>query len=356
MRPAIPCALLLCGLALHAAACAAAPEPKSRLLGVDSRFPTHLYVVGVGEGESEAEATRRAYAAIAMQLQAELEATERVEASSVRSGRDGGTEESESLAQEIQVRTRFNRTGWIRVAEVTPEGGRVRVLCVLDRDRAGAELEAEIEEDLARLRPQLAALDATTSLGSLSRGIKALRADRASLQEKLALRVALGRRAGAGATELRALRDLEARLEALRRTSTLQLCVSAVGFSSGGKELVRGFGASMAATGWAVVPCQEADAGEVGRAEATGNRPGLRLDGTLRADVASHRQAGGYPWFCATSLVFEVVDPGTGRAELGGTRRSLRSGGMTAADACRASLSRLAEGVAAALDGADHDL
>lgn len=329
--------LLFCFLA---GGCAS-PKVAKRFSGIDPRFPPHRYLIGVGEGESEAEATRRAYAAISMQLRAELEATERVEASSVRTHAAEGFSESESLAQEIRVKTRFDRMDWIQVADVASEDGRFQVLCVLDREQAGAELDAEIEEDLAFLRPRLATLEEATALGALSRGLQPLRETGAALRTKLALRFALGRRGGPGSAELRAIRDLEGRLEGMRRSATLRLCVATKGVKSGALELERGLGASLAATGWAVAPCDEG--------------PGLRLDGVLRAVADAHNQAGGYPWFCATSLVFRVVDPETGRAELGGTKRSRRSGGMSPADACRASLGALAAGVAAVLEGADPE-
>lgn len=324
VRPLVPTLLAVATACASCATGGAKPAPE-----IDGRFPSHRYVLGTGEGDGVDEARRRAYASIAMQLRADLRATERVEAWSDRG--DG----AETLSQEIRVSTRFDRVGWIRTLEITSEGGRYRVLCLLDRERARADLDLEIEEDLGRLRPRLASVGPADSLGSLTRALRPMRTIGASLAPKLALRDTLAGRVEEPPEELRALRDLEARLEALRRAQVLSLCVETRGT---GGELAGAFGASMTASGWAVAPCGDA---------------GLRLEGVLQAETVSHRQAGGYPWFCTTSLAYRLVDPATGRAELGGSRRGLRAGGMTPFDACRESLSRLAVDVASALEGAD---
>jgi len=317
---------LACTLLL--AACAtgrAGPAPD-----LNERYPPHRFVLGMGEGDGVEEARRRAYAAIAMQLRADLRATERVEASTSDRGEGG-----EAIYQEIRVTTRFDRLDWIRTLEIRADGGRYHVVCLLDRERARAALDAEIEEELGRLRIRLASIGSAESLSGLSRALRPLRAVGASLVPKLALRGTLAGRIQAAPEELRALRALEARLEALRRAQVLSLCVEAM---EAGGELAGAFGASMAARGWAVAPCGD---------------EGLRLEGVLRAEAVSHRQAGGYPWFCTTSLAYRVVDPASGLAEQGGSRRGLRAGGMTPADACRESLDRLAGDVATALEGGE---
>jgi len=296
----------------------------------ESRFSSRRYLLGTGEGDGEDEARRRAYAAIAMQLQADLRATERVEASWSRS--DQRDDSLEAVSQEIRVTTRFDRVDWIRTLEVTSEGGRFRVLCMLDRDKARADLDVEIEDELARLRPRLASVGSTQNLGGLSRALRPLRAIGSSLAPKLALRNALAGRVEADPEELRHLQVLEARLEALRREQVLSLCVDSKDTNAG---LVETFGAAIAAKGWAVAPCRD---------------EGLRLEGVLRFETASFRQPGGYPWFCTASVAYRLVDPATGHAELGGSRRALRAGGMSEADACRASVARLAADVAGALD------
>lgn len=325
MRPLVH---TLVAVATALASCATVGEERGPELA--PRFPSHRYVLGTGEGDGVDEARQRAYASIAMQLRADLRATERVEA--YWSDRGDG---AETISQEIRVTTRFDRVGWIRTLEITSEGGRYRVLCLLDREMARADLDAEIEEDLGRLRLRLASAGPADSLGGLTRALRPMRSIGASLAPKLALRDTLAGRAGSAPEELRALRALEARFEALRRAQVLSLCLETKGTEG---ELVGAFGASIAASGWAVAPCGDGS---------------LRLEGVLRAETVSHRQAGGYPWFCTTSVAYRLVDPATGRAELGGSRRGLRAGGMTPFDACRESLSRLAVDVASALEGVD---
>ncbi|AKU91006.1 hypothetical protein [Vulgatibacter incomptus] len=319
------------------AACVGSPPalPKS----LKSLAPEWSRVlVGVGEAESFEDARRQAVVSIASQLRADVVARDHVVAQASREERTGVTEGFERIVQEIRVDTRFDHPDWIETTEVTERGSRVRVVCTLDRLRAASRLDAEIEEDLMELRTELDRSRSQAAVVPLSRSVERMRASRKSLVEKLALLATLRRLPAERPRELAALAAEEVRLEALRAQTILRICLEPVGGSARGAErLSASFGASLASRGLRVDACSgDADAGH-------------RLQGRLQTRVFELSQPGGFPYFCTTHLVFQLIDPGTGEVELGGVEQGRKAGGHSPREACHASMDLLAARVARAL-------
>ncbi len=350
-------------LVLSAAACASGPRPSAAperfTSGIDPRFPPSRYVVGLGQGETLELARHQAAASIAAQLQAAIRATDWIASETAWSqGGDGvATSGSERVLQEIRVETRFERLSWIRTADVLVDGRRVFVLCVLDRQAAALELETAIEDQLSIIRQRIEGAADPLHLSALAHEVEGLRRLRTALLPQLELLLTLRRqaspspwptggeaearlastRASSLPPELRAIRVLEERLQALRRAMVLQVCID----GEGDERLAHRFGAALASAGLRVAPCADEIAG------------GWRLLGRYQARAIPMRNAGGFPFFCSTRLVFQLVDRETGEVAIGGSERGRRAGGMSPGDACQASLELLAAGLARAVGAGD---
>lgn len=336
-------ARLLCRLALLPllllAACATSPDPlPSRFrTGVDPRYPPERYVVAVAEGATREEARQRAVAAIALQLRASVQATERLRAT-LRSD-DTGASWDERLDQEIRVESRFDRPEWVEIVDAVHRDGRVHVLAVVERRRSAALLEEELIERREAIRHRIELAESAPDLRSRSR----LLAEAGRLVQQLlpdeAILAALEGRGSIRREEAAALARARRRLEEARRATRLRICVAPALEHGPARDVAARFAEVLAGAGVAALAC-DAEGGE------------WVLSGRLVAETTAPARPtpGAWQRFCTARLDYRLATV-EGALLVGGSQGGVRTraGGHDFHDACLASASRLAQGLAVEL-------
>lgn len=309
--------------------CASRPKgpPAPFATGIDPRWPSERFVVGVGEGAGLEAARRQAVTAIASQLRASLRASEVIEARAAIGETDGKSRSrsTESVSQDIRVDVRFDRLQWIRFVDSHVEKDRVHVLAVLDRREVSELLLSEIGSHRNHLRLSLDDLEDQGNLKRLKDGLEALRPTREDLLAAQQLLSAVERRPASQPPELLRLEELDRKLARIQSSVTVRVCVD----SPLGEKLAGRFAATLGDEGLRTVSCDEEAAGNV-----------VRLQGELRARSWSvPPQPGAWSRFCTVGLDYRVVGDAW---DEGGSEPGRQTGGATEAEACHSSLEALA--------------
>ncbi|MFO7156743.1 MAG: hypothetical protein DIU72_009025 [Pseudomonadota bacterium] len=314
-------------LLLGAACAGRAGGLLARHEAVQKAYPKDRYVVGVGEGPTLELARRRAAVEISSQLQGSLRAEGWVEAEAASV--DGVQRSRESVREEIRVATGLARLEWIEVVSARTRGDTVEVFAVLDRHRVAEGLRSEIDDRLAGLDSALDRWEGARGLLARAKALAELERDRQAIQSSLDLLAAVSRRPSRRPEAFlrldRAQREVRAQLGRI----AWEICLE----PGQNQPLVAIFAGRLAQKGLSTMECG-AEAGDRG--------PVWILRGRLGATLQEMNHPGGYPYFCATQLGFEVEEK-DGASVAGGVAHGLRSGAMAREDACAQSARALAD-------------
>lgn len=311
-----------------AGACAGVPgaQPFSDAETQRRSYPAEHYVVGVGEGPTMEIARRKAAVEISSQLSGSLHAEGWVEAESERTER--GAFDRERVGETIHVETELARMEWVEVVSARTRGETVEVVAVLDRRKAGQRLRSELDERAESIRAGLERALQNSGLLAKAKALHLLEKERASLRASLRL---LGALTPGPTWSPPVIRDLDRALGELHahlREVEWELCLEI----EEAPELASVFAGRLGERG---VYARDCGAPPSGR-----NR--FLLRGRLAASVQKMDNPGGYPFFCATRLLYRI-EGDEEAMEAGGIAEGLRTGARAMAEACARSVEGLAD-------------